>query len=628
MCGIAGVVDRRQPEEGLGTLLEHMCETMRHRGPDDVGLSVDDGAGVAIGMRRLSIIDLAGGTQPFHSEDGQISAVANGEIYNFKPMREQLAAKGHTFRSQSDCEVVVHAYEEYGDAFLERIEGMFGLAIHDRRRGRVLIARDRFGIKPLYYREYAGTLWFGSEIKAILADKRVPRRLDIDALQLYLWNASVPDPLTLFNGIRKLPPAHSLVFDLSSRTCELRRYWRLTLGGDHGSETTTEAMEAALRDSVALHLQSDVPVGILLSGGVDSSAVTALAADLYPGDLHTFSVAFDIQGYSEFPYSQQVADRYGTTHHPVVMPAAHYWELVEKLIWNMDEPVCDPAMPAMFHICDAARNNVKVLLSGEGADELLGGYAGRLNGARDKNSPLGRLRHLALRSQAGGKPARLLDALRRFPTAARLPAPVWMLQTERLGWDDAGLNALLAPRSPTHPEAAWRQWLDGGLRDRWDGGTASLMDQLLYLDTNVNLPATLLMKADKMSMAASIELRVPFLGDAFTRYAASLPEGAKVDGDTGKALLKKAMEPYLSKDLLYRRKQGWPVPIGEWLRHDLRSTAEHWLLDENEGAAAILSPKTIRHAWTAHQSGQTSRGPQLWQLVLLALWRQRFDVTA
>ncbi len=622
MCGIAGQIAHDKNRDTLHAELARMCDAIVHRGPDDHGYHVDEHAPVAIGMRRLSIIDLEGGKQPFYSEDGKVVAVCNGEIYNFVPLRQQLEAKGHTFRSRSDCETVVHAYEEWGEAFLDHLEGMFGIALYDIRQRRMLLVRDRFGIKPVYYFSDTNRFAFGSEIKSILEVPEVLRRIDPRALRHYLWNASVPDPLTLFDGIRKLPPGHLLRYDIASKSLEVKRYWRFEVGTAKDSVATVEEMEGQLRQTICDHLQSDVPVGVLLSGGVDSSAVTALASQEYNQPLHTFSIAFDIPGYSEFEYSQAVAERYQTQHHTEVISAQQYASLVDKVIWNMDEPVCDPAMPAMFRVCEFARDHVKVLLSGEGADELLGGYAGRLNGARVRMSPAGRFKTL-LHSTREPKLKRLLSTIAAMPDALSLPDCVWMLRAEKHGWDPKDINRLLGDSNGTQP---WRDWVDDpAMRDRWHCEATELMDRLLYLDTNVNLPGTLLMKADKMSMGASIELRVPFLGDRFARYSAHLPFNAKVDGDNGKALLKKTLEPYLSHELLYRRKRGWPVPIGEWIRKDLNGFAKGILFDT--AGDSILQRSELEHFWNIHQSGKVNIGLRLWQLLLLRLWQHTFKVS-
>ncbi len=604
-----------------------MCDVIAHRGPDDEGYYISDDGRLGLGMRRLSIIDLQGGKQPFFNESKTIACVCNGEIYNFGTLRKKLQRKGHNFRSQSDCEVIVHAYAEYGDAFIRHVEGMFGLALYDSAKQRLVLIRDRFGIKPLYYYINSQGIIFGSEIKSILTFSGIERRINLQALQQYLWNVSVPEPYTLFEGIRKLPPAYMLFYDLKRLEHRLVRYWRLPIGQSKTTKITTDDMRSALRNSVKLHLQSDVPVGILLSGGVDSSAITAMAAKLYKGKLHTFSVAFDTPGYSEFEYSRQVAKLYGTAHHEVILDADKYWEIVKKVIRNMDEPICDPAMPAMYCICNYAREYVKALLSGEGADEVFGGYAGRLNGAAKRMGLTGRLTYLARSKGKGSKWHRLIKSLRELPQAMALPGPIWMLRVERLGWAEEALARLMGKLNFPRKRKPWLDWMeDPEMRDRWECDAPLLMDRLLYLDANVNLPATLLMKADKMSMAASIELRVPFLGDEFVRYAAALPVSAKVDGLNGKALLKKAMEGYLPHELLYRRKRGWPVPIGAWLRKNLKNIGEHYLFDSIDGLTDLFPKDVIRQYWNLHQAGKRELGPQLWQLVLLSLWRKRFAV--
>jgi len=628
MCGICGHVLTNTGPRVLPNELVRMCDAIKYRGPDDAVYFVSRDGRVGLGMRRLSIIDLEGGKQPFFSEDGRIICVVNGEIYNFLDLRRELEDAGHHFRSRSDCEVVVHAYESYGLDFLMHLQGMFSIALYDRARDCVLLARDRFGIKPLYYGQYRDGICWTSEIKSILVLNQFERRVNPVAFQQYLWNASVPDPLTMSEGIKKLPPAHYLVIDCKNMRPEVHRYWSCFADIDETAEATPETLEARLRDSVLRHLQSDVPVGILLSGGVDSTAVTVAACEVTGEPLPVFSVGFDIPGYSEFVYSRAVAQKFSCPNFEVTVTDHEYWDLLQECIWFMDEPVADLAMPAMYRICSEAKKHVQVLLSGEGSDDLFGGYAGRLTGVLRYASLFGRLGYLVRHGGSGSRLRRLLQAFRDFPEALRIPLPVWMPRVENLGWNDAWLRRLLSNSPIADVGEPSKPWLKNPeLYDRIDCTANDPLNQLLYVDLNVNLPATLLMKADKMSMGASVELRVPFLGDDFARYALSMASHAKLNHGEGKALLKKTLEKYFSCEFIYRRKRGWPVPIGEWLRGFLRPVAETYLFGtSSDFLSEWVDIGALRDAWNLHLSGSANLGLPLWQLVLASLWAEKFEV--
>ncbi len=620
MCGIAGQIGLNKNKEQLQDELIAMCDAIIHRGPDDAGYYVDSKLSVAIGMRRLSIIDLAGGKQPFFSECGKVVCVVNGEIYNYQSLRKELIDRGHTFSTNSDCETVLHAYETWGSRCLEKIEGMFGITIWDSDSEELFLARDRFGIKPLYYSCSSDTFAFGSEIKSILQLSDATRKINQQALAHYLWNCAVPDPLTIFQGIKKLPPGHFLTVSYRNITnCVPKRYWRLDVHLTKDAPVTTDSMEYEFRSSIRTHLQSDVPVGILLSGGVDSSAVTAIATREYSGALNTFSVEFDRPGYSEFEYAREVAKRYKTKHHEVTIAPSEYLNLTKKSIYLMDEPICDLAMPAMYRICDYAKDYVKVLLSGEGADEMLGGYVNRINEAHCSLQPLERLRHL-IRTERGSRIKRLLNGLKNWPNALSIPPEIWLLKKENLGWNYHDVAKLLADYPPNILEPFNHWQTSDEMIDRWKNNAQSIQERLLYLDTNVNLPAILLMKADKMSMGASIELRVPFLGDQFSRYTTRLPDSAKIQNGHGKFLLKKSLEPYLDQKLLYRRKQGWPVPIGEWIRDELKDFSYQILFDSKAITQTKICKNQLKQHWQAHQDGQKDLGKQLWQIVLFEIF--------
>ncbi len=628
MCGIVGYLARRPgwiPED----FLEKGCAALNHRGPDDEGIARLHGGRVGLGMRRLSIIDLSGGHQPMATDDGRFTLVLNGEIYNYLELRERLLAKGHRFHTTSDTEVLLHAWQDEGAACLTSLVGMFAFAIWDAQRQELTVARDRFGEKPLYWHQDARGLVFASEIKALLAVPLLSRRIDARALDHYLTWLAVPDPDTMFEGIHKLPPAHMLVMGADGDP-RIERYWQLRPRPDAEPLRFADAAERLLdllQQSVRLRLRADVPVGVLLSGGVDSSAIVALAARETPHQLRTFSVGFDVPGFDEFVWSRAVAKQYDTAHTEVVMRADDYWARTEEAVYHLDEPMCDTAAVALLVICREARRSVKVVLSGEGSDEILAGYLQRyVDGAQT----MGGLAWLSRRL-----PRRLREGVwRRFghgtwPGSRRAlwratqPLEYQFLKASVYGYYE-GLREPLYEGGP----------LQGYEPDERDllhllgnhGGTA--LQRMGYVDTVVNLPAYLLQKADKMSMAASVEARAPFLDPDLAEMCVSLPDAFRLDTQAGqgKALLKHALRGLLPDDLLYRPKMGFPVPIDAWLRGRLFQPVHDLLFDPEARIRRFLNVGHARNMWAAHQESRQIFGTQIWQLALLELWMRRFDV--
>ncbi|MGH8497707.1 MAG: asparagine synthase (glutamine-hydrolyzing), partial [Methylococcales bacterium] len=613
MSGIAGFINFKNTGKLQPDFLKRALDCIVHRGPDAEGQFFDPDGTVGLGMRRLSIIDLSTGSQPMCSDDGQIVIVFNGELYNYIEIKQQLNCKN--YKTQSDTEVFLNLYVEKGIKGLDSTRGMFGAAIWDRSRKKLVLMRDRFGKKPLYYYFDDERLLFGSEIKSILEHPDVPRRLSSRALDHYLTWLAVPEPDTMFEGIYKLPPGHVLEVDLSGKR-ELIQYWRLAFPEYPLAANRFEATDLLVQnieDAIRLRLRSDVPLGVLLSGGVDSSAIVAIASRHASGVLRTYSVGFNIHGYNEFQYSRAVAKRYATEHTEVVMPAHQYWNLLQEVVWNLDEPIADTATVPLMHICREASRSVKVLLSGAGSDEIMAGYANRyLNGYRQ---------HSGLSSLGEQLPRRLRLALWRYsgnrswPGSRRLlwqltqPIEYQFLKNSVHGYYE-GLREYLyygGPFSGYEPDEA-------DLLHRLHNNGRNLLDRMLFTDTTINLPAYLLMKADKIGMAASVELRCPFLDHIYAEFCASLPPRFKLDigRGQGKILLKQALEPYLPYDVLYRPKMRFPVPIDDWLRDQLKSSVSDLLLSSHAKIAKMFCTAHINNMWQAHQQQRQTFGIQLW----------------
>ncbi len=619
MCGICGVA---MAERGATPDLEavrRMSTRLVHRGPDSDGLFHEDG--VALAARRLSIIDLEHGDQPISNEDGTVTVVQNGEIYNHRELRAELQRRGHRFRTHCDTEVLAHLYEEHGEDFAERLRGMFAVAIWDSRQARLLLARDRFGIKPLYYRVADGALSFASELKAMLEQPGFSRQLDPRALAAFLAFNSIPAPLTVFAEARKMPAGTVAVW----RGGELRqkRYARprpvaaeRTRRGPTG-ELAAELRET-LRDSVRAHLVADVPVGVLLSGGVDSGGLAALAAGEQGAGVKTFSVGFEEASFDELDRARLVAERYGTDHHEIILrPDAA--ELLPKLVEAFDEPFGDSSALPTYLVSELAAGEVKVALSGEGGDELFGGY---YTYVADLLAPrVGRLAALA---------APLVEALpssdakvsfdykaKRFVRAARLPA----LERHH-AWKEifspAQTAALMGARD--------RGWDPVDLyRERYaETAGAEPLARLQDVDLGIYLADDLLVKTDRASMAHSLELRVPFLDNEVAAFALGLATPLKVRGLAKKRLLRRALAPLLPREILRAPKQGFSIPVAAWLRGPLQGFARETLAPETLARQGCLDPATATALLNRHCSGQEDLSRQLWGLMAFTLWFERY----
>ncbi len=608
MCGICGIASTNG--SGITDRVAAMSATLVHRGPDSYG-EFSDGD-VAVAARRLSIIDLETGDQPVANENGTLHVVQNGEIYNYRELRRELERAGHSFRTQGDTEVLLHLYEEHGDRFAERLRGMFAIAIWDTSHRRLVLARDRFGIKPLYYREADNELAFASELRAL------PRgEIDLDALEAFLAFNSIPAPLTIFREIRKLPPGHLLIWE--DGRLELRRFARPApldeLREDEEAELVEE-LRSRLRDSVRAHLVSDVPVGVLLSGGVDSAFLAALAAEESSEPLRTFSIGFEERTFDELAGARLVAERYGTEHRELVLrPDAAL--LLPALADAFDEPFADSSALPTYLVSQLAASDVKVALSGEGGDELFGGYytyaadllAERVGG-------LARLaRPLVERLPTSSSRASFDYKAKRFVRAAHLPS----LERHH-GWKEIfspELRAELTGRSSVFDPVDI-------LRDRY--GETEGADELARLqdvDLGIYLVDDLLVKTDRASMAHSLEARVPYLDTVVTNLALALPTRHKIRGLSKKVLLRKAAAPLLPREIVHGKKRGFSIPAAAWLRGELEPFARETLSRETLHRQGFFRPDVVTRLLDDHVAGREDRSRQLWGLLAFTLWHER-----
>jgi asparagine synthase (glutamine-hydrolysing) len=622
MCGIAGCFEYRGARGDLRAPAVSMLDAIEHRGPDDSGVHVDEG--LAIGARRLSIIDLPGGHQPIANEDGTVVVAYNGEIYNYRELRAGLQARGHTLRTAADTEVIVHLYEEHGEDCVEHLRGMFAFALWDARRRRLFVARDRLGIKPLYWRDDGQRLLFGSEIKAILRHPAAGASVDLDGLAAFLLLKYVPSPRTMFSGISSLPPGHALTCDADG--VRVKRWWDLSFAPADPTLSETEAkvrLRELLEDAVRSHLVSDVPFGAFLSGGVDSSTVVALMSRELDRPVQTFAVGFGGEGeaMSELPYARMVAERYGTDHHEVLIGPRDFTDLAEKVVDHLDQPIADNACLPNFMVASLAREHVKMVLTGEGGDELFAGYA---RYAGERLAPLTtRLpgparalgRSLSLRPPGLSRPRIALYAL--MQREERLRFATWFPLMSPESREALSAGALEQAVARMAPGTLFAEALD-----RTDA-TGSI-NRMLYVDTKLWLPDDLLARGDKMSMATSLEARVPLLDHHLVEFAASLPARMKVKGMRRKYLLREAVRDLLPAPILSRSKKGFPVPISAWFRSEANPFVRDLLSPDTVRARGLLDAAGVGRMLHEHESGAADHGPALWALISLELWHRRY----
>lgn len=614
MCGIAGFIDTQRSRDEAAHLIDDMCAIIRHRGPDDQGAWVGDG--VALGMRRLSIIDLAGGHQPIFNEDGSVLVVFNGEIYNFRELQQELRARGHHFETNCDTEAIVHAYEEYGAECVGHLRGMFTFAIWDNKRRRLLAARDRFGKKPLNYYWDGQRLIFGSEIKSLLL-AGIPREMNPSALDEYLVYGYVPAPHTLFAGVQKLPAGHILLYE--DGKVSTQRYWDLpfTPTCPDDEATAVEHTRALLREAVSVRLMSDVPLGAFLSGGIDSSLVVALMSERMDQPVKTFSIGFEDDSFNELPYAREVARHFGTDHHEFFV-RPELISVLPELVWVYDEPFADASMLPTYYVSKLAREFVTVALSGDGGDEIFGGYTSYAREFAIERTP-------QILRRVFGHVAKLMpDGMRgkQRLTALRRDLPDRFVQANMLyplGWRSTMYTPDMHERLCGH---------DPLERQRQMFAQTPALDtaaRMQYVDTDMYLPDDILVKVDKASMFNSLETRAPLLDQRLVAYVASLPSSLRTRDDTLKYLLKKAAAGILPESVLSRRKQGFGVPLDRWFRGELTEYASAVLDTPRARERGIFRPDFAPSLLKRHSNTNLMKhGRMIWALLCLELWFQAY----
>lgn len=628
MCGIAGVIEFGKDSRADGASLREMCQIMAHRGPDDQGTFVDGPVG--IGMRRLSIVDLATGHQPISNEDETVWIVFNGEIYNHLELRGKLIERGHSYRTNSDTETIVHLYEEYGPDCVQHLRGMFAFAIWDKRKRALFIARDRLGIKPLYYHRTSDRLVFGSEIKVLLEHPGVHAQFRRQALPEFLAFGYLSDQETFYQGIDKLMPGHWM--QVSERgDIRIESYWDLRLGGKEEARPEryyVNTYRELLEGAVESHLMSDVPLGVFLSGGVDSSAVAALMTRIRRGPIETFSVGYSEHNYSELPYARIVADHIQSIHHEVLVGRQDFFDALPKLIWHEDEPIVWPSSVALYFVARLARERVTVVLTGEGSDETLAGYS--RYAFTLKNTAFDRV-------YRGVVPRGIRSALRKsisnsnwIHASLRRKLSHTFLGLDGENWssfyfdnffsafsehDQAGLLTE-EMRSEFAEGSAYRNVLH-----YWEQAEGETLQRLLYADIKTYL-VELLMKQDNMSMAASIESRVPFLDHVLVEFATKIPRSVQLKGLTGKNILKKAMEDLLPHSILYRPKLGFPTPWSGWLAGEQLDAIQTLVLEPRSMERGYFKRSAIERLFQEHRANYRDHYDRIWRLLNLELWHR------
>ena len=624
MCGIAGFIveDERASVEGRAALLDQMCRVIAHRGPDDQGVLVKGRA--AIGMRRLSIIDLAGGHQPIFNEDGSIAIVFNGEIYDYRELRSRLESSGHTFKTNSDTEVIVHAYEEYGEDCPNHLRGMFAFAIWDENKRKLFIARDRVGKKPLYYaRTKNGALLFGSELKSLAVHPEFEREINHEALDAYLSFGYVPDPLCIFKQAQKLPQGHHLTFQEGVVT--IKQYWdfQYERTEERKEEDYLDELRTLIDEAVRIRLVSDVPLGAFLSGGIDSSAIVAYMARNMDQPVKTFSIGFNEDSYDELKYARITAKHFGTDHHEFIV-TADICKMVDELAWHFDEPFADSSALPTYVVSKMARDFVTVVLSGDGGDELFAGYT----------------RYVVDRKRSN------FNSLPRFvrekmmqPLSAALPHGAWgknyihnaSLEPLDRYIDSVSLFTKLNKRSLYTQD--FRETLNGkgfsigqnifrSYAELIDTGNA--VDSLLYLDSKTYLPGDILTKVDRMSMAVSLEARVPLLDHKLIEFVTRIPASLKLKGFETKHIFKRAVRGLVPNEILDKPKQGFGVPIQEWINQQLRSQIRDTLTAERTVNRGLFESSYIKVLLDEHERKRRDHSASLWTLFMLEMWHRKF----
>jgi asparagine synthase (glutamine-hydrolysing) len=623
MCGICGIFHSDRAQRVSRETLEAMNDKITHRGPDDDGFFVEENVGLA--MRRLSIIDIQTGHQPISNEDQTVWIVFNGEIYNHRELRKDLEPRGHRYRTKCDTETIVHLYEEYGDDCVKYLRGMFAFAIWDRSKRRLYIARDRLGIKPLYYYYDGKILLFGSEIKAILVHPALKPQFNRGTLAEYLAFGYVTGAQTMYAGIRKLLPGHILTLDKRGQL-ETMQYWDLDVKVDDGNrpcEYYVSRYRELLEECISSHLMSDVPLGVFLSGGLDSSAIAALTTKLRKEPIETFAVGYGEEAYSELPYARTIAAHLKSKHYEVQLSRDEFFQTLPRLIWHEDEPIVWPSSVALYFVARLARERVTVVLTGEGSDETLGGYT------RYPWTLLNTRMDSVYRALT---PSALRDLLRKVINAGPLSATTkrqlehTFLVRDGASWPSFYFDNFYSAFSASEqdelltPEA---RGLAGdayaGSISYWDHSSGDLLHRLLYTDIKTYL-VELLMKQDQMSMAASIESRVPFLDHVLVEFTASIPAKYSTKGMAGKCILKSAVADLLPGEIVHRQKMGFPTPWAYWLAGPQLEDLERLLLEPRTRERGLFHPEMLKRLFAEHRADYRDHGNRIWRLLNLELW--------
>jgi asparagine synthase (glutamine-hydrolysing) len=629
MCGICGIAARPESRQRIDeAVITRLRDTLEHRGPDGAGLWLEPGVG--LGHRRLSIVDLSGGHQPMTNEDGTVQIVFNGEIYNHRDLRPKLVRRGHTYRTASDTETIIHLYEEFGAQCVTHLRGMFAFAIWDGAKKELLLARDRLGVKPLYYSlADDGTIFFASEIKALLAARAVQPELNYAALSDYAANRAPSGEETLYRGIRRLLPGHTLVWRAGQVT--ISRYWDVSFAKPVEARSEDEMIEQfseLFREAVRLRLMADVPLGMFLSGGIDSSAIAAVMSELASEPVKTFSVAFAERESNELGYARQVARAFGTDHYDMIVSPDRFFAALPELVWHEDEPIAHPSSVPLFFVSRLAAEHVKVVLTGEGSDELLGGYEKYRKTIY--NLRLSRLYHKTVPASLRLRLSRALEGLPGTAPLHRLKRTFLCLAPELEGiyFDNFAVFTRAMQQRLFTPQARERIGGRSPYRAAFDhlrtSDAETLLDQLLATDLKTYLHE-LLMKQDQMSMAASLESRVPFLDHRLVEFAAALPTEMKLRGLTTKYILRRAMKGKLPPPILKRRKLGFPTPVGAWLRGQWSHILDEFVLSARARQRGVFDPDFACELVARHRAGE-DHTERLWTLINFEIWQRRcFD---
>lgn len=618
MCGIAGIIFKDSSRAVSPELMREMTRAMVHRGPDDEGVYTHTNVGM--GHRRLSIIDLSlAGHQPMTNEDETVWVVLNGEIYNFRELRAQLEKKGHIFKSHTDTEVVIHSYEEWGRECLQKFEGMFAFAVYDKKRKNIFLARDRVGIKPLYFYNDDKVCVFASEIKAILKTGFMRSDVNHKAIDFYMSIGYVPAPETIFRGIYKLEPGNYMI--VSEINIEQGEYWTLNSGG-YGLmsfDTARERFEELILECVGSHLVSDVPLGVFLSGGLDSSAMVAYMSRILKEPVKTFSVGYkDSEEVNELGFARKIADKFKTEHHEFILEPDDFFDSIDTFLNYSEEVIVESAAIALYQLSKVASSHVTVLLSGEGADELFGGYP--LYWKMKQLERYHKFARFAPSSLSGPLSSVMSEKIQKYIHWISVPF-------------ESRYRTVSCDVIPTFKNRMYsgdfRKEVNGRVENFFDDvysrlSGMSMLQKMLYVDTKYWLPDDLLVKADKMTMATSVELRVPFLDHKLVEFAFGLPDEFKIGNDQGKLIVKKAAESILPHEIIYRQKKGFPVPVGQWFTGDLYNEAAAVLLDKKTVERGYFNPDYIKNILTSHKKGEQDLSRRIFSLLTLELWHRKF----